>query len=72
MTTFDSIIKAARSLNLAERVRLARTLLAEASSDVQDDEAAVGRRGLASLTASTRDEDWSEFYPPDLRQRKAG
>lgn len=71
MINFDAIIKAARALDEAERLRLARMLLAETRSGASDDDAAVGRRGLASLTASTREEDWSDFYPPELQSRKA-
>jgi len=71
MINFDAVIKAARALDEAERLRLAQILLAEARTGDQDDDAAVGRRGLASLTASTREEDWSAFYPPELQSRKA-
>ena len=72
MADFDSIHNQARGLPLTDRQRLARLLLAETSTGEPTDEIAVGERGLAAWTDSTRSEDWSQFYPPSLRKRKAG
>ena len=32
-----------------------------------EDDASVGKRGLAALTESTRADDWSLYYPDELR-----
>lgn len=66
MVSIESILHAARQLDLSDRLRLAQMLFEEADSECRRDEVAAGERGLASLTESTSDEDWSEFYPPDL------
>ncbi|MCI0630748.1 MAG: hypothetical protein L0Y44_08870 [Phycisphaerales bacterium] len=60
MTTFDSIVEQARSLTLADRLRLARLLLEEAKIENQTDEIGVGERGLSAWSDSTRGEDWSD------------
>ena len=70
MSKIESLLKEARSLSTAERRQLAELLLAQAGEEADRDEAAVGRRGLATWTESTRSEDWSPFYPSKLR--KAG
>jgi hypothetical protein len=72
MANFDSIHEQARSLPLADRLRLARLLLEQAKLDDQSDEIGVGQRGLAAWSDSARAEDWSEFYPASLRKRKVG
>jgi hypothetical protein len=69
MTSFDSILKQVRDLPLEERVRLAQHLLKDAEAEEQ---ANIGERGLTALTNSTQHEDWSQFYPSGLRNRKAG
>lgn len=71
MPDFDSILRQSRQLSPADRRRLAQVLSEE--SDVEEsDEVDVGERGLAAWTESARGEAWSEFYPPELRQRKVG
>lgn len=70
MVSIDSILHAARQLDLSDRLRLAQMLFEEADSECRRDEVTAGERGLTSLTESTRDEDWSEFYPPDLQNGK--
>ena len=72
MAKYDSIIQNARALPLADRIRLARMLLEEASVATESDELGAGKRGLAALTDSTRGEDWSQFYPSSLQSRKVG
>jgi hypothetical protein len=72
MTTFDSIHNQARTLSAAEQIRLAELLLREARDETSEDEAAIGRRGLAAWTDSAQSEDWSSFYPASLRRRKVG
>jgi len=70
--TLDSILARARSLSLADRLRLAEALFEEAKTRTKSDEDDVGMRGLASWTESTRNEDWSQFYSDTLRQRRVG
>ena len=67
MTKLEAILEQANGLSPIERERLLQLLSAQAFGDFVDDEAAVGKRGLAALTESTRDEDWSVFYPDTLR-----
>jgi hypothetical protein len=67
MADIDSIREQARSLPPADRSRLARLL-----SEEDRDEIGAGERGLAALTESTGGEDWSEFYPASLREKKGG
>jgi hypothetical protein len=69
---FNSVREQARRLSTADRLRLAKQLLAEARDEIPGDEIETGERGLAEWTDSTRGEDWSEFYPPSLRKRKVG
>ena len=70
MSKIESLLEEARSLSTAERRQLAEMLLAQAGEEADRDEAEVGKRGLATWTESTRAEDWSPFYPSQLR--KAG
>jgi hypothetical protein len=70
MTKVEVILEQARGLSPAEREQLVRLLAAQAYSEGADDEAAVGKRGLAAWTESTRGEDWSMFYPQALRDGK--
>lgn len=74
MPDFDAILRQSRQLSPADRRRLARVLSEESGSQDEADEAdaGVGERGLAAWTESARGEDWSEFYPVELRQRKVG
>ena len=67
MGKLDPILSAVRGLPEAERRELLALLLADSLRGRDEDDAAVGARGLAALTASVRDEDWSAFYPPELR-----
>lgn len=72
MANFDSIFDDARALPPEDRIRLARMLMPEGAARNDADEIGVGERGLAAWTDSTRNEDWSEFYPTSLRKRKVG
>lgn len=67
MTQLETILEQARRLSIDEREQLLRLLSAEGFVDGADDEAACGERGLAAWTESTRNEDWSMFYPETLR-----
>jgi hypothetical protein len=66
MGKLDPILSAVRGLSEAERRELLALLLADSLRDRDDDDAAIGARGLAAFTASVRNEDWSAFYPPEL------
>jgi len=72
MENAESILKKAMELPPEQRLQIARALLEQSLNEQGDSEASVGERGLASLTESTLNEDWSEFYPKDLKQRKVG
>lgn len=72
MENVDSILQRARSLPIADRLRIAQALFEDARSEQQTDEADAGRRGLAAWTESTREQDWSACYPPTLQEKKAG
>ncbi|MBN1341639.1 MAG: hypothetical protein JXQ73_03115 [Phycisphaerae bacterium] len=73
MASLESILLDARALSPAERAELVTKLLAETAQDVEADESAVGRRGLAAWTESTCGESWEPYYPPGLRNnREAG
>lgn len=67
MTKLDLILEQAGGLSPDERGQLLRLLSAQTFGDGADDEAAVGRRGLAAWTESAHGEDWSTFYPDTLR-----
>jgi len=67
MADVDSIRNQASLLPPSERARLTKLLVEE-----DQDETGVGLRGLAALTESSRGEDWSEFYPASLREKKGG
>jgi hypothetical protein len=67
MTKLEAILEQANGLSSVQREQLVRLLSAEAFSQGGDDEAAVGKRGLATWTESTQDEDWSMYYPDTLR-----
>ncbi len=66
MTRLESIVEQAKLLSASERAELI-AILKEGEIDSESDEA-VGLRGLAALTESTRHEDWSEFYPESIRR----
>jgi hypothetical protein len=72
MHNVQKILDLARQMPLNERMSLAEALLQEAHAEYESEEIAVGQRGMAEFTDSTSDEDWSEFYPADLRTRKVG
>lgn len=65
MTKVESILRQAESLTEGEFNELLAALL-ERSSTPDADDLLTGARGLHNLTESTRDDDWSAFYPPDL------
>lgn len=67
MTKLESILQQARSLSPPELEELMKVLSSFAFDGREEDDAAVGRRGLAALTESTKDEDWSTYYPDELR-----
>ena len=66
MTKLERILEEAKSLTPEDRERLLELLRKHLPAD-GDDEIAIGARGLASWADSTRDEDWSEFYPAKIR-----
>lgn len=70
MTRLQAIIEEAKLLSGSEREQLIEALKRQSISD-RDDDVSVAQRGLAYLTDSSREEDWSAFYPESLR-RKAG
>ena len=69
MTRIEVILKDASSLSVDERRRLIELLCRQLDNSHETEEAA-GRRGLAAWTDSTRDEDWSPYYPPELRESR--
>lgn len=68
MTKVEAILEQAYRLSASEREELLRLLAAQAFSERDDDDAAVGMRGVAAWTQSTQGEDWSAYYPDTLRQ----
>ena len=71
MTRLETILRDARALSADELAQLLAALLAESASADDADEAGAGQRGLAAWTESTRDEDWSAFYPESLRNGRS-
>jgi hypothetical protein len=69
MTKIEVILKDASSLSADERRQLIELLCRQLDNSHETEEA-VGRRGLAAWTNSTRDEDWSAHYPPELRDSR--
>ena len=67
MTKLEAILEQTNGLSPVEREQLLHLLSGQAFGDGVDEEAAVGKRGLAAWTASTQGEDWSMFYPDTLR-----
>ena len=72
MVSLKSILVEARSLSPTERAELIAKLLEQIALEGQADDAAGGRRGLASWTESTRGESWEEYYPENLRTPPGG
>ena len=70
MSRLESILKQAERLSPEELRRLSDQLLERLAHEAEQEEADAGQRGLASLTASLRGEDWSPFYPEDLCDRE--
>ncbi|MCK4341972.1 MAG: hypothetical protein KAY37_09645 [Phycisphaerae bacterium] len=70
MTKLESILREARLLPPEELARLLAGLLEQSTRDSEVEETLAGQRGLAAWTESTRREDWSAFYPHDLRNDK--
>jgi hypothetical protein len=71
MTRLEAILRDAQALSADELSQLLAALLAENARASDADEAAAGQRGLASWTESTREEDWSAFYPESLRNGRS-
>jgi hypothetical protein len=67
MTKLEAILKDADELSQGEFERLVNLLLARVRDRDEDDEIALGRRGLAAWTESAQGEDWSGFYPDSLK-----
>lgn len=67
MTRLEAILERAKGLSAVERAQLLHELTANVAEAHPDDEIAVGQRGLAAWTESTRSEDWSKYYPDSLR-----
>jgi len=67
MTKVEAILEQANGLSPAEREELLRRLAAQAFGASAEDDDAVGNRGLAAWTESTRGEEWAMFYPDTLR-----
>jgi len=67
MTRLEAIIEETKLLSASEREQLVKVLSDQAAAGQYD--AAVGRRGMASMTESSRQEDWSAHYPESLRRR---
>ena len=63
----ESILLDAGSLSPCERAELVAKLLEQTARDVEAHDAAVGQRGLAAWTESTRGESWEAYYPESLR-----
>ncbi len=70
MTKVEAILEQAHGLSPGEREQLLRLLAAQAFRECADDDAAVGKRGLAAWTESTQGENWSTFYPDTRRNRR--
>lgn len=67
MTKLESILEQAKRLSPPELEELMKALSSFLFDGSGEDDAAVGRRGLIALTESTKDEDWSMYYPDELR-----
>ncbi len=67
MTKLESILEQAKSLSAPELDELMKALSSFAFDGCGEDDASVGKRGLAALTESTKNEDWSMYYPDELR-----
>lgn len=67
MTKLESILEQAKSLSPLELEELVHTLSTFAFNGSGEDDEAIGHRGLAALTESTKGDDWSVFYPDELR-----
>ncbi len=67
MRKLEKILAEILALREPERDELLARLLANGLSSAQHDDEAAGQRGLAAWTEATREEDWSPFYPPELR-----
>jgi len=66
MTRLETILEQTKALSPTEREQLLRHLSTQSCGQGPDDETAVGTRGLAAWTESTRGDDWSMFYPDGL------
>lgn len=67
MTRVEAILRQFDALSESERTELIDCILGRKQFEGSDDDSAVGRRGLESLTDSAAAEDWSAYYPADLR-----
>ncbi len=70
MTRLESLLREAQALSPTELAKFLGALMEQADREADVDTAAVGQRGLAAWTGSTRDEDWSAFYPAGLRDHR--
>ncbi len=67
MRNLDTILAEIMALPAPERDELLARLLANGLGSAEHDEEAAGQRGLAAWTEATRGEDWSSYYPAELR-----
>ena len=67
MTRVQEILQTTETLTEEERKALISGLL-EQQLSFRADDLAVGQWGLAALTESTRNEDWSDDYPEEFRE----
>lgn len=68
----EDFLRYAQSLPSGEIARLIDELKRLVAEEELSRDIEVGRHGLAAWTESTRDEDWSEFYPQQLRSAENG
>jgi hypothetical protein len=71
MDPVDSIMSQIQQLTPGEFSRLFARMKQRHESVVEAEDAAVTARGLAALTESTKHEDWSRHYPPELKNRRS-
>ena len=68
MTKLESILSEVKSLSPAERAELVAKLEEQTASEVEADDLAAGRRGLAAWTDSAKNDNWEPHYPQSLRK----
>ncbi|MEW6252327.1 MAG: hypothetical protein AB1716_16935 [Planctomycetota bacterium] len=67
MCKLDTILAEILALPEGGRDELLARLLANGLGAGEHNDEAAGQRGLAAWTEAVRGEDWSAFYPADLR-----